>query len=91
MNTTRPIRKPGITVKDIGGETLLYSADEEAIHILNPTAQLIWELCDGEHTVEDMERAIRASFSVADEHDVVGDIRETLELFASKGLLKETV
>jgi hypothetical protein len=90
MNTTRPIRKPGIIVKDIGGETLLYSADEEAIHILNPTAQLIWELCDGEHTVEDMERAIRASFSVADEHDVVGDIRETLELFASKGL-KETV
>jgi hypothetical protein len=89
MHTTKPVRKPGITVKDIGGETLLYSADEEAIHILNPTAQLIWELCDGEHTVADMERAIRASFSVADEHDVLGDIRGTLELLASKGLLEE--
>jgi hypothetical protein len=89
MNTTRPVRKPGITVKDIGSETLLYSAEEEAIHILNPTAQLIWELCDGEHTVEDMEQAIRASFSVTDEHDVTGDIRRTLEVFAGKGLLKE--
>ena len=89
MNTTRPVRKPGITVKDIGDETLLYSAAEEAIHILNPTAQLIWELCDGEHTVEDMEQAIRAGFSVADEHDVTTDIRRTLAVFAGKGLLKE--
>jgi hypothetical protein len=89
MNTTRPFRKPGITVKDIGGETLLYSGEQEAIHILNPTAQVIWELCDGEHTVEDMEQAIRANFSVAIEHDVTGDIRRTLEVFADKGLLKE--
>ena len=63
MNTTRPVRKPDITVKDIGGETLLYSAAEEAIHILNPTARLIWELCDGEHTVEDMEQAIRCGLA----------------------------
>jgi hypothetical protein len=88
MNTTRPVRKPGITAKDIGGETLLYSAEEEAIHILNPTAQLIWELCDGEHTVEDMEQAIRTSFSVADENDVSGDIWRTLEVFVGKGLLQ---
>lgn len=89
MNTTRPVRKLGITAKDIGGETLLYSAAEEAIHILNPTAQLVWELCDGEHSMEDMEQAIRASFAVADEHDVTGDIRRTLEVFADKGLLQK--
>jgi hypothetical protein len=89
VNTTRPVRKPGITVKDTGGETLLYGAEGEAIHILNPTAHLIWELCDGEHTVEDMEQAIRASFSVADEHEVTTDIQRTLAVLASKGLLKE--
>jgi hypothetical protein len=88
MNTTKPIRKPGITVKDIGGETLLYSPEEEAIHVLNPTAQLIWELCNGEHTVEDMEQAIRASFSVDDGRDVIGDIQRTLKVFDGKGLLK---
>jgi hypothetical protein len=88
MNTTKPVRRSGITVKDIGGEALLYSTEEEAIHILNPTAQLIWELCDGEHGLKDIEQAIRASFSVADEHDVTGDIRRTLEVFVGKGLLK---
>jgi hypothetical protein len=88
MNPTKPIRKSGITVKDMGEETFLYSADEEAIHILNPTAQLIWELCDGEHTIVDMEQAIRANFSVPDEHDVTKDIQRTLDVFADKGLLQ---
>ena len=85
----RPIRKPGIIARDLGGETLLYSAEEEAINVLNPTAQLIWELCDGEHTIEDMEQAIRASFSVTDAHDVGADVERTLEVFAGKGLLKK--
>jgi hypothetical protein len=83
----KPVRKPGIAAKNIGGETLLYSAEEEAIHVLNPTAELIWELCDGEHTVASMEQAIRASYSVPDGHDVSGDIRRTLGIFAAKGLL----
>jgi hypothetical protein len=83
----KPVRKPGITAKNIGGEMLLYSAEEEAIHVLNPTAELLWELCDGEHTVASMEQAIRANFSVTDERDVAGDIRRTLEVFAAKGLI----
>ncbi len=91
MNSVEPKRQPGITVKDIGGETLLYSTDEEAIHILNPTAQLIWELCDGGHSVTDIEQAIRTSFSVPDGHDVIADIRQTLAVFSDKGLLQESI
>jgi len=87
MNTTRPVRTPGIIAQDVGEETLLYSAEGEAIHVLNPTAELIWELCDGEHTVASMEQAIRVSYSVPDGHDVSGDIRRTLGMFAAKGLL----
>jgi hypothetical protein len=84
----KPVRKAGITAKGIGDETLLCSAKEEAVHVLNPTAKLIWELCDGEHTVADMEQAIRASFSVADEQDVSKDVQRTLDVFADKGLLR---
>jgi hypothetical protein len=86
---TKAIRKPGILIQDLGGEMLLYSAEEKVMHILNPTARRIWELCNGEQSVEAMEQAIRASFSVPDGHDVVGDIRRTLEVFAGKGLLKQ--
>lgn len=88
MSLTKPVRKPDIIVQDIGDETLLYSAEGQAIHVLNPTAKRIWDLCDGEHTAEDIEQALRASFSIAAEHDVMGDIRRTLEVFADKGLLQ---
>ena len=89
MNSASPVRRQGITARDIGGETLLYSVDERAIHVLNPTAKLIWDLCDGKHTVEDMERVVRTSFSVARGHDLVIDIRRTLEVFVNKGLLEK--
>ena len=89
MNLARPLRRTDITAKDIGDETLLYSAEEEAIHVLNPTAKLIWELCDGEHSLEEMDQALRASFAVPEEHNVARDIRRTLEVFASKGLLEK--
>jgi hypothetical protein len=88
MNTTKPVRKPGIIVQDIGGEMLLYSAEGKAVHVLNPTAKRIWDLCDGGHTAEDMEQALRASFSIAAERDVAGDLQRTLEVFAAKGLLQ---
>ncbi|MBV7333612.1 PqqD family protein [Chloroflexi bacterium TSY] len=54
MNSQPPVRKPDIHTKDLGTETLLYSAKFGAIHILNPTAKCIWEMCDGQHTMEEM-------------------------------------
>lgn len=87
MNITKPVRNEGVFIQDIGRETLLYSDKEKLIHVLNPTAKLIWELCDGMHTVEDMERAIRESFSLSPEHDVIGDIQRTLEVFDLKGIV----
>ena len=89
MNLSRPVRKQGIAGKDIGGETLLYDVEGDAIHALNPTAKLIWELCDGNHSIEDMELSLRDHFSVGDAQDVSGDIRRSLEIFAEKSLLQD--
>jgi hypothetical protein len=89
MNTTKPVRTPGIIVQDVGEETLLYSAEGEAIHVLNPTAKCIWELCDGEHTTAELVQALRARFSIAGGYDVTADVVRTLEAFAAKGLLQE--
>jgi hypothetical protein len=88
MQITKPVRKPEISVNEVGSETLLYSKDAGAIHILNPTAELIWKLCDGNHTVEDMKRKITSSFSVDVGHDIVKDIKNILEQFSEKELLE---
>ena len=82
-----PAAKPGIVVEALGDETLLYSAEGKAIHVLNPTANLIWTLCDGSHTITDMEQAVRSTFAVPEAHDLIKDIRQTLDIFRGKGLL----
>jgi hypothetical protein len=88
MNATKPVRKTDIVVEDLGNETLLYNAEGKAIHVLNPAAKLIWELCDGQHNMAEMEAVMRASFSIADEEDLAADIERTIDALAAKGLLR---
>ena len=88
MNTSRPIRKSEITVKDIGGETLLYGNNQKILHVLNSTAKVVWDLCDGQHSLTEIEQALRSNFSVPVDHDVMVDIEKTIESFASKDLLQ---
>ncbi|MCC7210599.1 MAG: PqqD family protein [Candidatus Brocadia sp.] len=88
IKSVKPLRKPDIAIHHVDNEAILYRNGERTLHVLNPTARLVWELCDGTHTVEDMERSIRASFSVADGCDVARDIRQTIDDFARKGVLE---
>jgi hypothetical protein len=68
-----------------GGETPAGGA----IHALNPTARLIWNLCDGAHTLADIEAELRQAFDVPPERDLAADVRATLALFQSKHLLAD--
>ncbi len=88
MNISKPLRLPGIIVQDIGTGLVLSSTEGKVVHVLNPTAKFIWGLCDGQHTVEDIEQEIRANFSVGGSRDVKGDIQRTLTELADKGLLQ---
>lgn len=87
MTTANPTRKPDITIKNLGSETLLYGSDQKILHVLNSTAKLIWDLCDGQHSLVEIEQALRSNFSVPAAHDVMVDIEKTLEIFATKDLL----
>ncbi len=85
----RPKRKSGFVAESIGNEVVLYSSDQRAIHVLNSTAQVIWDLCDGDHTLSDIEQEIRRRFAVPEGQDVAGDIRRTMAVFAEKQLLDQ--
>jgi len=90
MQYLKPIRKQGLVKKRIGGETLLYDVQAGAIHILNKTADLIWDLCDGRNSVEDMLKQLHENFSVGSEHDLSSDLSQALSNFNQKGLLQNT-
>ncbi|MBW6474729.1 MAG: PqqD family protein [Anaerolineaceae bacterium] len=80
-----PKQKPGIKSRYIGGETLLI--DGELSYAINPPAAFIWELCDGEHSIADIEQAIREDFGVSPERSLHGEIVQTLIHFREKDLL----
>ena len=85
--SAKPRQKPNIMANDLGEQVALYSVEGKAVHVLNPTAHLIWDLCDGEHSLEDIELAIRSSFAIPEGRDVQADIRRTVAELSEKGLL----
>lgn len=87
-NEIRYVQKQGITVQQLGNEVILYDTRKKTTHVLNPTARRVWELCDGKHTVQDMERALRTSFSIPDGQDIANDIQHIVTTFVEKGLLE---
>lgn len=84
----RPIRKPSVISKKLGSETVLYDHETRAIHALNPTAILVWELCDGRHSPEEIEHSLRAEFQAEERAGVLEDVRSIIERFHAEGLLE---
>jgi len=90
MKIKRPVcKKEGIVSQDMGSEVLLRDEEGKVLHILNSTAKLIWLNCNGEHTIEDMEKLVRDNFAITDDHDVRGDILQILDVFQKKGILDD--
>lgn len=81
------MRVGAITQQTIGNETLLLDSTGGAVHVLNATALVIWQLCDGKHTPSAIVSALHAQFDLQGVDTVAEDVKQTLTLFSDKGLL----
>jgi len=61
------------------------TGDDEKL-ALNSTAALIWDLCDGTRTVDELHAELAARFQ-ADANLIHRDLRQTLDTFVERGLL----
>jgi len=82
-----PRQNPDVVLEMAERDTLLYDPRTDSVHILNPAARQIWDLCDGEHTPSAMAAHLRARFSAGPEHDVDVDVQNILALFMREGLV----
>lgn len=85
---TRPLRSQQVLRQSMGADMALYDPVADVLHVLNATAATIWDLCDGEHTPDDMERVLRSRFRASAHHDVMRDVERALELFVTKDLIE---
>lgn len=90
MSLSQPKQQAGLVAERSGREIVIYRAGAPGgtIFSLNPTAALVWDLCDGAHTLDDIELAVRGSFAVAAQHPVAADVAETVASFRAHGLLE---
>ena len=83
---TVPKQAFGFFVEEMEGENLLYRlGGHKAIH-LNETATVIWKLCDGSRTVQEIIDLLKKEYP-GSEPVVATDVREAIELLVSEGAL----
>ena len=82
----RPRKMDHLIEHDMDEEVLVYDPVIDRTHRLNVSATLIWELCDGTRSLEDIARALTEQFEVEFE-TALQDARTVLEQLKEEQLL----
>ena len=53
-----PRRLSSVTGYELADELLLFCGDSQRVHVLNPSAAAVWDLCDGQRTVLEINRTL---------------------------------
>ena len=83
----KPKRRTDIVNEIVEDETIIYDPRNHNVHHLNPMAGVIWELLDGNHTLQEITEEVVSALG-ADPVQVGEDVTKTLEEFQRKGLLE---
>ena len=75
--------------QDLVSEVMLYDSRNGSAHVLNSTAAVIFTLCDGKHSVEEMAEEVRNRFELKPDSDILRDIKGFLDKFQEKGFFRE--
>ena len=77
-------------IEEMEGEHLLYRmGGHKAIH-LNDSASLIWKLCDGSRTIQQITDLLQQQYPGL-EAVVAGDVQEAIELLFKEGALLDVI
>lgn len=79
----KPRQKPDFRLEEIDGELLLYHPTSTTIMYCNPSASVIWQLCDGERTIEEIAMLLAAAFA-QDLETITADVESTLDSFCKR-------
>ena len=72
-NVFRPqARASGLVVRKLADEVLVYDLERHRSHCLNPTAALVWDMCDGQTTLGEMARRLGERLNAAVDEQLVG-------------------
>jgi hypothetical protein len=83
-----PHHKTDFRLEELDGEMLLYHPNRAQIVYCNPSASLIWQLCDGQRAVVEIIALLSAAYEQDDQRVIAADVTATLDLFCQHGALE---
>jgi hypothetical protein len=83
----KPCVRDDLTVVELDGEAVIYDEDRGDLHRMNPTATIVFGLCDGTSTIPQMSSDISEAFGVAPD-EVERQVRSLIRAFRKAGLLE---
>jgi hypothetical protein len=81
-----PARAPGVVTLDLEGDPIVFDEASDQLHLLNPTAALIWSCFDGATSVGDLSSDIGEALGVPAEL-VLGDALDLVVQLGEGGLV----
>ena len=85
-----PKSRDDVTFVELDGEAVVYDELRGAVHHLNVSATIVWSLCDGDTSLDEMSRTIAEAFDL-NVDDVRPQVSEVLDVFGRAGLLAAPV
>lgn len=84
-----PCANQQVVGRQIQSEAILVHPQAGKIKVVNEVGALIWQLCDGQHSVAQMVEAVCQQFQV-ETGQAETDILQFLEALAQRGLISES-
>ena len=81
----RPKQAEELEVNEVADGLVIYQRRPERVHYLNRTASLVFELCTGEHSPEDIARLLGLAFALVEPPS--DEVRTCLEQLRSLGVV----
>ena len=88
MDTLKPLRKSGIVSQKIGDECMIYDPVTGSMHVINGTAELVLNLCDGAHSLNEIEQHMREAHHVPEGIHIRKDLEDILHNFTDLGIIQ---
>jgi Coenzyme PQQ synthesis protein D (PqqD) len=85
----RPRKSADVLELDMGDGLILYNHDGDLVHHLNPSAGIVWQLCDGDVTVDELGRDVAEEYGL--DAEIVGrQIATVIAEFDTLGLVEDS-
>lgn len=87
MQAFVPTPVEGFHMENLDGETILLHPARSLIIYSNPTAALIWQLCDGVRSVDEIMDLLCAAYPESQD-DIRRDVPAAIQVLVERGALK---